>query len=216
MMFKKFLLAFLLLAQQVSGQLHLQFQWGKEIISLNKSYPLGNDSISFDELKMYLSDFQFIKSNRKQIVLGAHLVDAADEKSLLLFPDFPIDGYDSLTFQFGLDSSYHVSASVEGDLDPLKGMYWAWNSGYIQFKCVGNASILPMDDQSFEFHLGGYHQPNKTIVPISLVIQGDRLILDLQAFFEQTEPLKTTQRIMIPGALAKSYCQIIARQFFTK
>lgn len=216
MMFRKLLFAFLFFAQHVSGQLHLQFQWGNEIIALNKSYPLGSDSISFEELKMYLSDFQFTQSNRKQIVLGAHLVDVADEKSMLLFPDFPIAGYDSLSFQFGLDSSYHVSASVIGDLDPLKGMYWAWNSGYIQFKCVGKSSNIPLEDQSFEFHLGGYRQPNQTNLPISMVIHGDILVLDLQAFFEKTNPLENHQRIMIPGVLAKNYCQIIARHFYTK
>lgn len=216
MIFRKLLFTFLFFAQHTSGQLHLQFQWGDESIALNKSYPLGRDSISFEELKMYLSDFQFEKSNRKQILLGPHLIDVAEETSLTLFPDFPVRSYDRLSFQFGLDSSYHVSASVEGDLDPLKGMYWAWNSGYIQFKCVGQSSEISLDDASFEFHLGGYRQPYKTNVPITLVIHGDTLVLDLRAFFEQAKPLENQQRIMIPGILAKNYCQFIAGQFYMK
>jgi len=140
----------------------------------------------------------------------------ANEQSLTLFTDFPIKEYETMSFQFGMDSSYHVSESVEGDLDPLKGMYWAWNSGYIQFKCTGKSTRIPLEDQTFEFHLGGYRKPNETKVPMTIEMKGDTLVLDLQPFFEQVAHLEEVQRIMIPCPLAKSYCQFIARNFYTK
>jgi hypothetical protein len=211
-------LSFLLLffAQQASGQLHVQFHWGSEAIQLEKVYKLGTDSIHFDELKMYLSDFHFQKQNRQHHILGTHLIDMANNQSLTLFTDFPIKEYEKISFHFGMDSSYHVSESVIGDLDPLKGMYWAWNSGYIQFKCTGNSTRIPMEDQTFEYHLGGYRKPNETMIPMSMEVHGDTLVLDLKPFFEQAVQLKEVQRIMIPGAIAKSYCQFIALNFFTK
>ncbi|MEY3586163.1 MAG: hypothetical protein RLZZ243_1227 [Bacteroidota bacterium] len=213
---KKLTFLLIFFAQQASGQLHLQFQWGSDIIQLEKVYKLGDDSIYFDELKMYVSDFHFQKQNRQHHILETHLIDLADQQSLTLFPDFPVKDYETISFQFGMDSSYHVSQSVEGDLDPLKGMYWAWNSGYIQFKCTGKCTRIPLEDQSFEFHLGGYRKPHETRIPMLLVIQGDTVILDMKPFFEQVAHLEVVQRIMIPSPLAKSYCQFIARNFFTK
>lgn len=216
MIVKKLTFLFLFIAQQASGQLHLQFQWGSDVIQLGKMYMLGSDTIYFDELKMYVSDFQFQKQNRQHHILGTHLIDLADEQSLTLFTEFPVKEYENISFQFGMDSSYHVSESVEGDLNPLKGMYWAWNSGYIQFKCTGKSTRIPLEDQTFEYHLGGYRKPNETRIPMSLEIDGDTLALNLQPFFEQAASLKDVQRIMIPGALAKSYCQFISRNFYTK
>jgi len=213
---KKLTFLLIFFAQQASGQLHLQFQWGSDIIQLEKVYKLGDDSIYFDELKMYVSDFHFQKQNRQHHILGTHLIDLADEQSLTLFTDFPVKGYETMSFQFGMDSSYHVSESVIGDLDPLKGMYWAWNSGYIQFKCTGKSTRITLEDQTFEYHLGGYRKPTETRLPMSMEIHGDTLVLDLKPFFEQAVQLKEVQRIMIPGAIAKSYCQFIARNFYTK
>jgi hypothetical protein len=212
----KFTFLILFLAQQASGQLHVQFQWGSDALQLEKAYKLETDTIRFDELKMYVSDFHFQKQIRQHYILGTHLIDLANEQSLTLFTDFPIKEYETMSFQFGMDSSYHVSESVEGDLDPLKGMYWAWNSGYIQFKCTGKSTRIPLEDQTFEFHLGGYRKPNETMVPMTIEMKGDTLVLDLKPFFEQVSNLENVQRIMIPSPLAKSYCQFIARYFYTK
>jgi hypothetical protein len=212
----KFTFLVLFLAQHAYGQLHVQFQWGSDALQLEKAYKLGTDTIRFDELKMYVSDFHFQKQIRQHHILGTHLIDLANEQSLTLFTDFPIKEYETMSFQFGMDSSYHVSESVEGDLDPLKGMYWAWNSGYIQFKCTGKSTRIPLEDQTFEFHLGGYRKPNETKVPMTIEMKGDTLVLDLKPFFEQASNLENVQRIMIPSPLAKSYCQFIARNFYTK
>jgi hypothetical protein len=170
----------------------------------------------FHELKLYLSDFQFEKETRKQVLVGPHFIDLEDPNSLGLFPDFPVAEYQSLRFHFGLDSSYHVSESVDGPLNPMNGMYWAWNSGYIQFKCTGTSSSIPLLDKTFEYHLGGYRQPFETLVPIELVIKGNTLILDIQPFFEQTVDFSSVQRVMIPGKLAQSYCRELSKSFRTE
>ena len=213
MILKKLTFLLIFFAQQVSAQLHLQFMWGTEHISLGKTYYIGKDSIKFDELKMYLSDFHFQKQTRQHHIQGVQLIDLAEDQSLTLFPDFPVSEYESMSFRFGLDSSYHVSESVEGDLDPLKGMYWAWNSGYIQFKCTGTSSSIPLTDQTFEYHLGGYRQPVETVLPMEIKIKGNKLILNIKPFFDQTVDFQQVQRVMIPGKMAKTYCQELAKFF---
>ena len=167
----------------------------------------------FHELKLYLSDFQFEKETRKQVLVGPHFIDLEDPSSLRLFPDFPVSEYQSLRFHFGLDSSYHVSESVDGPLTPMNGMYWAWNSGYIQFKCTGTSSSIPLTDKTFEYHLGGYRQPFETLEAIQIPIKGNTLILDIKPFFEQTVDFPLVQRVMIPGKLAQSYCRELSKSF---
>jgi hypothetical protein len=204
---------FLVLFQQAHTQLNVSVYWGKDQIELEKYYKHGKDSLIFHELKFYLSDFQFEKETRKHVLVGPQLIDLEDPSSLVLFPEFPVSEYQSLRIHFGLDSSYHVSESVDGPLNPMNGMYWAWNSGYIQFKCTGTSSLIPLLDKTFEFHLGGYREPFETVESIQLPILGNKLILDIKPFFEQTVDLPLIQRVMIPGKMAQSYCQELSKSF---
>ena len=204
---------FLVLFQQAHTQLNVSVYWGKDQIELEKYYKLGKDSLIFHELKFYLSDFQFKQESRKHLQVGPKLLDLEDTNSLHLFSGFPVEEYQSIRFHFGLDSSYHVSEIVDGPLNPMNGMYWAWNSGYIQFKCTGTSSLIPLLDKTFEFHLGGYREPYETVESIQLPILGNKLILDIKPFFEQTVDLPLIQRVMIPGKMAQSYCRNLSKSF---
>ncbi|MDP4636608.1 MAG: hypothetical protein NWR96_09660 [Crocinitomicaceae bacterium] len=204
---------FLVLFQQAHTQLNVSVYWGKDQIELEKYYKLGKDSLIFHELKFYLSDFQFKQESRKHLQVGPKLLDLEDTNSLHLFSGFPVEEYQSIRFHFGLDSSYHVSEIVDGPLNPMNGMYWAWNSGYIQFKCTGTSSLIPLLDKTFEFHLGGYREPFETVESIQLPILGNKLILDIKPFFEQTVDLPLIQRVMIPGKMAQSYCRNLSKSF---
>ena len=204
---------FLVLFQQAHTQLNVSVYWGKDQIELEKYYKLGKDSLIFHELKFYLSDFQFKQESRKHLQVGPKLLDLEDTNSLHLFSGFPVEEYQSIRFHFGLDSSYHVSEIVDGPLNPMNGMYWAWNSGYIQFKCTGTSSLIPLLDKTFEFHLGGYREPFETVESIQLPILGNKLILDIKPFFEQTVDLPMIQRVMIPGKMAQSYCRNLSKSF---
>lgn len=195
------------------AQLNISVRWGLELLTLEKYYKLGKDSLMIQELKFYLSDFQFEKETRKHMLIGPKLINLQDSNSLHLFPDFTVEEYQSLRFDFGLDSSYHVSEIVDGPLNPMNGMYWAWNSGYIQFKCTGTSSSIPLTDQTFEYHLGGYRQPFETLVPIEIGIRGNTLILDIKPFFEQMVDFTLIQRVMIPGRIAQLYSLDLSKAF---
>lgn len=206
-------LLFLVFFENAPAQLTVSIHWGTKPIALEKYYSLGKDSIRFNELKMYVSDVDFKNQIRQHHIHGVQLIDLAEERSLTLFPDFPVTSYESMSFQFGLDSAYHVSETVDGPLNPMNGMYWAWNSGYIQFKCTGTSSSIPLADQIFEYHLGGYRQPFETVLPIEIKIKGNKLILNIKPFFEHTFNFQEVQRVMIPGRIAQTYCQELAKFF---
>jgi hypothetical protein len=48
---------------------------------------------------------------------------------------------------------------MDGNLDPTTGMYWTWQSGYINFKLEGVASASPAKYNKFYWHIGGYRDP---------------------------------------------------------
>jgi hypothetical protein len=198
---------------KAQAQLNVSVYWGGEQIKLEKYYHLGNDSLMFNELKFYLSDFEFKKETRRHFFVGPRLIDLEDSATFQLFPNFPVDEYQLVCFHFGLDSVYQVSEIVDGPLNPMNGMYWAWNSGYIQFKCTGRASAIPLTDQTFEYHLGGYRQPFETVLSIELPIIGNKLILNIKPFFEHSVDFQKVQRVIIPGRIAQWYCQEIREHF---
>jgi hypothetical protein len=209
-------LLFSVFFHSAQAQLNVSVYWGGEPIKLEKYYRLGKDSLIFHEIKFYLSDFEFKKETRSHVIVGPRLIDLDDSATFQLFPNFPVDEYQFISFHFGLDSAYQVSEIVDGPLNPMNGMYWAWNSGYIQFKCTGRASAIPLTDQIFEYHLGGYRQPFETVLPIELPIIGNKLILNVKPFFEHSVNFQKVQRVMIPGRIAQWYCQELSEHFRTE
>lgn len=137
-----------------------------------------------ETLKFYLG------SNSGDIIL----VDAADTGS------FNIPLSDSILW-IGMDSIANTSGKLEGVFDPLLGMYWAWNTGYIQLKLTG---VLIQNHQNFpfEYHIGGYRWPHQTHGKIQLMdthsihVNLDELFLLL--------PIQSHPRIMIPGPMSKA------------
>lgn len=103
----------------------------------------------------------------------------------------------------GTDSSTNVSGTLDGDLDPIKGMYWAWNSGYINFKLEGYWNNRA--EEKFEYHIGGYRQPFETYREIGSVREmTNELTIDLTQIFEFI--IKTElNAIMTPGKTAVQF-----------
>lgn len=164
-------------------------------------------------LKFYLSDLSFFH-NGKQVWKephSYHLINVSDSSSLSISLNIPknID-YNELYFLFGTDSITNVSGAMGGDLDPTNGMYWAWNSGYINFKMEGK-----WNDTPFEYHLGGYSAPNSTVQAIQLKTKSkDHVVIqfDVSAFFNQL--LSTSpHKIMSPGKEAVELMQVLAKLF---
>jgi hypothetical protein len=114
-----------------------------------------NDSVKISKCTIYLSNFKFY--NQAQLVfldtIKAHLVDLLDPNQI----QFNIPAnllFNRVVFNIGVDSNTNVAGILTGDLDPRKGMYWAWQSGYINFKLEGilNTQL----QQPFQYHVGGY------------------------------------------------------------
>jgi hypothetical protein len=132
------------------------------------------DSLYIDEFKFYLSNLRFHNHDR---IWGEqesyHLVDASEKGTqTFVIKNIPVGAYYNLTLMIGVDSMANVSGANGGDLDPVKGMYWAWNTGYIMTKLQGRSKACKTLHHAFEFHIGGYLPPYNAARAVQLYTPG--------------------------------------------
>lgn len=141
----------------------------EENLQLNKPYVFENDTISISNLKYYISNLRYFKNDTLVYTSKkkAHLIDLSSAQSLQINEKTSIK-FDQIKFNIGIDSLTSVSGVLEGDLDPINGMYWTWQSGYINFKLEGIASNYAARNQKYYWHIGGYQEPFYMMREISL------------------------------------------------
>lgn len=98
-----------------------------------------------------------------------YLVDEEDEASgSIALSNIPAGRYTGISFLVGVDSAGNCSGAQAGALDPVHGMFWAWNTGYIFFKLEGKSASSALPGHIFEYHIGGYKAPAVSVRRISL------------------------------------------------
>jgi hypothetical protein len=183
------------------GQLRIIPSWDNKALELEQVYLTENkDSISFSTLKMYFSDFRFREKLSGGITEIDTLIfyDLADSSTHVFFKNLEISNYDDVSFTLGLDSSKNVSGELENAYDPLLGMYWAWNTGYINLKIMGESNAVPTNSHEFEFHLGGYRSPFATAQTIQVDLNDQYIYFDLEKLFSESINLTKNHHIMLP------------------
>lgn len=219
-----FLLSFLfclnLSAQKEKDSLFfgVHFKWKTESLSLNKNYISQNDTLQFSLLKLYISgieinytDGSFYKEKNSY-----HLIDIENLNS------FSISKKENKTisnviFNIGVDSTASVSGALSGALDLQNGMYWAWQSGYINMKIEGKSNSCKTRKNAFHFHIGGYLNPNYALRKVNIKYNNYEknqinLVMDLSKLFEEIK-LSDTNAIMIPGKEAMKIADLSTKLF---
>ncbi len=193
-----------------------------EALSKDRFYVTGNgDTVKIVTFKMYLTGFEITGQNpdfHYKEMESYHLLDWGDSTSLTFALRNIPEGWRSglLHFNAGTDSLTNVSGAMGGALDPTKGMYWAWQSGYINMKLEGNSSSCKTRNHEFQFHLGGYLSPYSTMRHINLNISEKKTIhigLELSDFF-RTIDLKKQNHIMSPCKEAVFLSEEEAKMFY--
>lgn len=174
-------------------------------LELNQMYAFQNDSLKVTNLKFYISNLQyFIKdsliyiSNKK-----AHLIDLSSNKLPQIFEKNSFD-FDKVRFNMGIDSLTNVSGVFDGDLDPVNGMYWTWQSGYINFKLEGVATNSPSRNNKFSWHIGGYIEPFYAMREVTLNCNSKgpfNIVIQLDEIFNGIDVAKIYQ-VMSPNEKA--------------
>ena len=94
-------------------------------------------------------------------------------------------------------------------------MYWAWNSGYINFKLEGRAPACAARDHRFEFHLGGYLPPDRSAQLVTVAVTGGPVVaiaLDISRFLDAVD-LAKEYHVMSPGPAAVRLSRAVANSF---
>lgn len=187
--------------------LHFNLKFRNDNLFQNKKYlSLCKDTLQIETFRFYISNVKFILNDNSQISEenSYHLIDIEEPNSQFIsFSKKSNKEIKKVIFSLGIDSTASVSGALSGDLDPTKGMYWAWQSGYINFKIEGKSSSCKTRNNAFQFHLGGYLKPNCALRTIELEIKNSNfeINVDLAQFFNYVK-LSETNSIMIPGRKA--------------
>lgn len=203
-------------------KLTIQPYFGDLEFKLNQNYHQSsiNDSIQIETLKFYISGIELLDSNNViwKEKNSYHLIDFENENSQSIQLHIPKKSRISkLKFNIGVDSITSNSGALGGDLDPINGMYWAWQSGYINFKMEGTSPICETRKHKFQFHLGGYKQPFYAMQHITLPIYhlDDNTLqinFNLAPIFNSIS-LKETHSIMIPCKDGMNLSKVVAQLF---
>lgn len=184
------------------------------------------DTLSVDLFRFYMTQIGLTRVNSKTTdvcMICSHLVNAEDTASCSFTLDFPEGNYETLSFILGVDSIANTSGANSGDLDPAKGMYWAWNTGYIMAKIEGASKVCKTLHHAFEFHIGGYMPPFNTarhidlLLPATLVISNDKaahitIKANVAAWFQGVD-LAQLNSIVTPGKPAMEMADRYAKMF---
>ena len=213
-------------AQEHTGaiKLHLNFLFHGQPLETGKTYQTASgDMVRLQQIRFYIGYLYGITADgsRPQIDSGQkyRLVDTRDSASMLItIPVKKDDSLNGIGFRLGVDSLTQLSGAGTGALDPLNGMYWTWNSGYVAVKMEGQSPASAEPGHQIEYHLGGYLGSNA--VSITMELKSEKpfrasknadvalhLAIELDCFFTNDFSIAGFPALMTPGPVAKKLMQ---------
>ena len=195
--------------------------FGSSTLSLEHYYKIGDkDSVQINTLKFYVTAIELWQE--KKLVWkeknSFHLVDISNPRSLSAKLNLPSAiNFTEIKFNLGIDSLTNVSGAMGGALDPTLGMYWTWQSGYINLKLEGKSNLCKTRNNEFQFHLGGYLSPFLGAQHINVKSGGNNttVTIDIQKIINSID-LKTQNHIMSPCKEAVNLSEKIAKLISTQ
>ena len=180
----------------------------------------NNDSLQFFKIKFYVTDFKILAKGgkTKRIPNSNFLVDVFNDENLnILLKNISYEKGDQLLFNIGVEEKMNTSGALSGSLDPVNGMYWSWQSGYINFKIEGKSPSCTTRKNKFQFHIGGYLKPFASTRSVALDISTTKdnvliIDLDIATLFNFIE-LSSLSQVMIPGKEAIEIADILPALF---
>lgn len=216
-------------------RLNFQASANGEPLQFNKEYinPLGED-YTVSTFKIYISKISLLQEAPTPVARkedGYYLVDAANPSSQIINVELNSVPFNRLMFQVGIDSALNVSGAQTGALDPLNGMFWTWNSGYIMAKLEGSSSLSSGLNNTFKYHIGGFREGEKSQreVILSLPLQQEWILektniteavidVDIDKWFSSAHalPISSIAENMSPGPISMKYADNYANLFTLK
>jgi len=193
-----------------------------EPLQLNKKYknPFG-EIFSISRFRFYAGSIAPVYADagfKNSMTPAYHLIDFSDSASTCIEIPSAAGACNGIQFQLGVDSADQGRGAQTGALDPAKGMFWTWNSGYQSFKIEGYSPLSAQPAHTIAYHIGGYRSPYSTVWKIRIYTTDDELFritkenkiiveipIELDYFFDGPAPLhiKEIPACTTAGALAR-------------
>ncbi len=188
-----------------------------------------NETFTISKLKYYISNVSLQTTDKKNNIEknSYHLINEEDSEtrsySFLINPG----NYETISFLIGVDSIKNVSGAQTDALDPLNGMFWTWNTGYIMFKMEGISEQSTSINKKIEYHIGGFTGTYNVLREIKLNLKKYSVSLkketlteiiihaDIDKIWNGSNQLTTKQTPVCttPGVLAASIADNYATAF---
>ena len=178
------------------------------VLNQSKYITTKNDTLSIITLKFYISNIILEYENGEVFKepKSVHLIDVEEANTLnFKMKNTPNLKINKISFAIGIDSVTNVSGNFDGDLNPSLGMYWAWNSGYINMKLEGKSNSCKSLKKDFQFHIGGYLPKQNALQKVILNVPENatkiQIKVDVSKWLNEVS-LKEINSVMIPSEKA--------------
>ena len=209
--------------EQMNSKLEGRFQFNFKKTPLDYADSL----LHVDLLKCYVGNIELLDINRQVIGKDSaayRLLDFSNRSSMNF--SFPINNQRAsyIRLTLGVDSVTNAAGVHCCALDPANGMYWSWQSGYIQFKLEGKEK----DGNALNLHLGGFSNANMSSItdeiPILRMVKGGPVLppdrrsqdvtiqLNLDSFLELVHANKEYS-LMSPNDQVHEYMRVLCASF---
>ena len=221
-------LSCIILSASAQQKIRLQFRnkVGNDLLQLGASYknPFG-EILVINKFRYYVSHIRLIDVNGQSISVSKddYLIDEADSASKVIILKTFVTQISAIEFLLGVDSIRNISGVQIGALDPMHGMFWTWNSGYIMAKLEGVSPSAKVPGNLFSHHVGGFKAGENVTRTILLTIDrrpstDDRIFIieaDINRWFQSTHNIKITDHPIChsPGNLAMQIADNYATMF---
>jgi hypothetical protein len=191
-----------------------------------------SEPFSVKAFKFYIHGIELINTDSNKVFRIAndkyYLIDFSDSTSTQVKLGVLPYKYNRIAFIMGVDSLFNVSGAQTDALDPAKGMFWEWNSGYIMAKLEGTSPSSSAPSHIFQYHIGGFKQSESVIKRITLLFPfGENVDMqpgkateinvtaDVYDWFNNPHDIKisATPAIMTPGTLAQQVAENYSKMF---
>lgn len=143
---------------------------GTETMQLGDTYKNPfNERYTLTTFKYYISNIALQENDGTLVSIPNvyHLVDESDDGSKSFTRSLNKNQFKRLSFLIGVDSARNVTGTQDGDLDPAKGMFWTWNTGYIMAKMEANSPASSQPANKVEIHVGGFKTGENSLRSVS-------------------------------------------------
>lgn len=210
-------------------EMHFANMVGDAALQLNtESYTAhGGSTFKVSKFNYYISNIVFTKMDGTTYAEpeSYHLIEQ-DKASSQTFTisDIPSAHYTSVSFIIGVDAARNTSGAQSGALDPIHGMFWSWNTGYIMAKFEGESPDAP-NDNTLMYHIGGFEGSNSALRTVSFTFDEHKVVedntlhikfnADVKKWFHGAHHIDfaATPKAHMPGELSKKIADNYANMF---